>query len=272
MCHDLPACGEENETMSLLYADDTKFAQSIQSDNDSTKLQKSIDKLSLWSTTNRLQLNLNKCKYVRYTRKPNTINLRQYYIGANVIEEVKQHIDLGVLFDNELTFKPHIDQLTSKMRSLYGAGYRFAKEVGHMSILKKITRTYILPVLEFSSMVWDQHRIGCNEQLERVLHQMSRAVLNRPFVVRHPRYIDFEARISQLNLLTLTERRIIQSIIIIIKIQRGILKSQLVQSIQRAVPHNIHRTCRPTTSIQHQYEYFCGKEPNQHSYDKLQHV
>lgn len=163
---DLPCDEDGNKCVLVLYADDTKFAQTIQSDSDSDKLQKSIDKLTSWSRINRLQLNLNKCKYVRYTKKPNTVNLRQYYIGTAVIEEVKQHTDLGVLFENELTFKPHIDQLTSKMRSLYGAAYRFAKEIGHMRILKKITT----PVLEYSSIVWDQHRIGCNVQLERVLH------------------------------------------------------------------------------------------------------
>lgn len=190
MCHDLPQCALQSDTLSLLYADDTKFAQSIGDSQDQIKLQQSIDRLTKWSRENRLMLNLDKCKYVCFGRLKNNINERQYFIGTTSIQKIEQHVDLGVLFDDQLTSIPHIEVLTTKMRSLYGVAFRFAKEIGNMFLLKKITRTYIMPVLEYSSVIWDQHRIGYNNTLERVLHQMSRAALHLPFDVRHERYID----------------------------------------------------------------------------------
>lgn len=133
MCYHLPNCTLHSDTFSLLYADDTKFAQTINSDLDYQQLQSSIDKLTVWSAKNRLQLNLGKTRYLWFSQNKDLTNLRQYYIGTDRIQQVEQHIDLGVLFDEQLTFIPHIEQLSSKTRSLYGAAYRFAKEIKNFS-------------------------------------------------------------------------------------------------------------------------------------------
>lgn len=92
MCHDLPQCTQQSNTLSLLYADDTKFAQTINDLTDQQKLQTSIDNLTTWSRKNGLRLNLDKCKYVCFNRKKNITNMRQYYIGTSRIQQVEQYI------------------------------------------------------------------------------------------------------------------------------------------------------------------------------------
>lgn len=245
MCIDLPNCATSFDTFVSMYADDTKFAQKIRCQQDHCNLQTSIDNLTKWSDDNRLTLNLDKCKYVCYSNKTKNVNIRQYYIKSSRIQQVESHIDLGILFDNQLTFKPHIASLLTRTKSLYGAAYRFCKEIGCMRLIQKVTSIYILPIIEYASLVWDQHRIGINSDLENVLHKMSRNALNLPYDVRNENYMDFNSRMNLINMLTTKERRIISSILFVLKIQRGELQSDLIQIINASQSHNTHHTRRP---------------------------
>lgn len=245
MCIDLPDCATSLNTFVLMYADDTKFAHTIKCQQDHIDLQTSIDNLSKWSEENHLTLNLDKCKYVCYGSKQNNANIRQYYLKSSRIEQVESHVDLGILFDSQLTFKPHISSLSTKTKSLYGAAYRFCKEIGCMGLLKKITTIYILPIVEYASMVWDQHRIGINSELENILHKMTRNALHLPYDVRSENYVDFESRMNKLQLLTTKERRILSSILFVLKLQRGELQSELIQIINSSNTQNTYRTRCP---------------------------
>lgn len=102
-----------------------------------------------------------RTKYICFNRKKGAINLHQYYIGTDRIQQVQEFKDLGIVFDEKLTFIPHIDDLTTKMRSLYGAAYRFAREINNFPSIVKIVQTYITPVLEYGSIIWNQDRKGC---------------------------------------------------------------------------------------------------------------
>lgn len=135
--------------------------------------------------------------------------------------------DLGVIFDEKFTFANHIENLQTRTASMYGAAYRFAREIGNIGILMRIIKIYVFPVMEYGSIIWDQNRIGQNSKLERILHMASRATLRAPFDVRHPNYINFNIRMNRLEELTFEKRRIIASIINIVKIIRGILISPL---------------------------------------------
>ncbi|CAK1581112.1 unnamed protein product [Parnassius mnemosyne] len=58
----------------LLYADDLKVYLPILSADDNFKLQSDLYRLSLYCTKNKLQLNVDKCKSITFTKKRNLIN------------------------------------------------------------------------------------------------------------------------------------------------------------------------------------------------------
>lgn len=167
-----------------------------------------------------------------------------YYIGAERIKQTSTVRDLGIIFDEHLTFVPHVDSLVSKMRSLYGAAYRFSNDIKNASIVLKKVNTYITPVLEYCSVVWNQDRKGSNQRIERILHLATRTALHSPYDHRDENYISFEKRIN-LHQLTYEDRRTITSIIDTVKILNGDINSALTNVLINAKYVSAHNTRRP---------------------------
>lgn len=70
------------------------------------------------------------------------------------------------------------------------------------------------------------------------MHRATRIALKAPYRPNQNGYITFEQRISTLNILTLSQRRTIASIVAIMKIVKGITETCLSQSIQQCVRSN----------------------------------
>lgn len=251
-CHDLPECVNNTGALSLLYADDTKFAKQVSNDDHRRMLQLAIDNLSNWATSNELTLNTSKTQHVSYGKNTTDDQYSYYYLGTERIKRVSTARDLGVIFDEKATFIPHIDHLVSRITSMYGAAYRFAKEIKHFRMVMRIIQIYVQPIVEYASIVWDQDRIGHNTRLEKILHMASRTSLGAPFDVRHQSYINFNQRMAKLKALTFGARRVISSIITLIKIMRGTLASQSLTNIINECRHIPTRVLRSTTTFDQQ--------------------
>jgi len=65
-----------------------------------------------------LSLNVGKCKSVAYGRRIDFSN--KYKISDNVIEQVEQIKDLGVVFDSKLNFDEHIHVKINKAYQMSG--------------------------------------------------------------------------------------------------------------------------------------------------------
>lgn len=127
----------------LQYADDTKFFAVVNNSNEMKNMQKTINKLSLWSNQNRLGLNQAKTYHISSSkRKDKTFN-SHYYLGETRIQNVQVMIDLGVLFDNHLSFKQHIEEIIAKTIKLFGMTQRFSYDIRSPQLLMKILNTYL---------------------------------------------------------------------------------------------------------------------------------
>lgn len=88
----------------------------------------------------RIDCNLNhaKTKHICFGKKNYNSVDNGYFLGINRIEKVSSFKDLRIIFDEKLTFITHVDELVSKMKSLYGAAYRFARDINNLKAIKKI--------------------------------------------------------------------------------------------------------------------------------------
>jgi hypothetical protein len=103
----------------LLYADDLKIYTSIENTNQSTILQNDLEAVSEWCTSNNMDLNINKCYVIYFTRKTNEF-IHTYHIRDGVLARTDTVRDLGVIFDEKLSFRPHYDYIVKRGLRLLG--------------------------------------------------------------------------------------------------------------------------------------------------------
>ncbi|XP_075151967.1 uncharacterized protein LOC142225994 [Haematobia irritans] len=70
-------------------------------------LQGDLDSFDDWFRVNLMDLNLRKCKFMRFFRS-RPIDVR-YSIRSSLLEEVDSFVDLGIVMDRRLNFNGHID-------------------------------------------------------------------------------------------------------------------------------------------------------------------
>lgn len=91
-----------------MYADDVKLFMPIRSLTSSIEFQRDITALADWCETNRLPLNIRKCKVMSFSRQNQPITA-YYHIDGEEIERVWEFKDLGLNLDSELSFKSHFE-------------------------------------------------------------------------------------------------------------------------------------------------------------------
>ena len=95
-------------TSITLYADDTKIWRRILSYADCEILNRDIDALYKWATTNKMKFHHKKCKVLSVSlKRPNYYILPfdrfSYELNNDIIEYVTEQIDLGVTLTNRMT-------------------------------------------------------------------------------------------------------------------------------------------------------------------------
>ena len=106
----------------ILFADDTNL---FISHNDPVylinTLNRELNKLSTWFAANRLSLNLSKTNFMVFKpwQKRQSFEF-QVSINEQPILRVSETMFLGVFLDDNLTWKPHISLLASKLSKFIG--------------------------------------------------------------------------------------------------------------------------------------------------------
>ena len=86
----------------LLFADDAKIYKKITKVEDCEELQNCLNKVLEWFEKWDMKINADKCGIMKFNRSK--ITHLDYNINGKKIEEVKSARDLGVIFDNKLSF------------------------------------------------------------------------------------------------------------------------------------------------------------------------
>jgi hypothetical protein len=72
------------------------------------------------------------------------------------LARVESVIDLGITFDNKLSFVPHINvDITFQALQALGFIIRFSTHFRNIDTLKLLYRAYVRSKLEYGSIIWD---------------------------------------------------------------------------------------------------------------------
>lgn len=188
----------------LMFADDLKFYMKIRSTEDCLKLQSDLDRLSRWCDFSGMELNVEKCHLIVFSRSRNPIE-QVYRINGASLDILSQIKDLGVILDSQLTYIPHISFAVSKSLQMLGFIKRCTKDFLSASSIKTLFFSLVRPHLDYCSCVWSPHYNVHVQAIERVQRKFLRYVsFKEHHALEDINYSEIE---RSLNMTTLQIRR-----------------------------------------------------------------
>jgi hypothetical protein len=194
-------CAIVNNIILKLFADDAKLYTSITCNNSSIALQVCLDIISNWTVIWQMTINVLKCTILSICKPLSShVLVCKYFINGQEIVRYDSVRDLGIIVTNNLRFNSHIDTVVSKARQRTSVLYRgFTSR--NIQLLSKAFVTYIRPLLEYNSIVWNPTQVYLIDSLENV---------QRNFTKRIPSisHLSYDERLNIIGLDSLELRRL----------------------------------------------------------------
>ena len=229
----------------LLFADDLKIFKSIRSNDDALTLQKALSEFAKWCALNDLNLNPAKCKFITFSRS-RFASIPAYTLNSVSIEQVTSIRDLGVIFDQKMSFTEHINYTVNKANQLLGFIRRTCLGFTSVNTFVTLYNMIVKPILMYSSIVWSPIYTTHINKLESVQHKFFRIMAPRlrlpdPFLDHN-----YSSISNALNLPTLQSLRVLYDSLYLFKLINGIVDcSLLLGQINFRVPRPGSRNNAP---------------------------
>lgn len=151
----------------LMYADDAKMYLAVKSAEDCVELQKSVERFVDNCNASQLIINEEKCFVCTYCRHTNPI-IYNYKIGGKILKRVDKCVDLGVLFQANLYFNLHIENVISSSYKLLGFIFRYCKKFKTAKPLIILYNAFVRSKLESGMIVCGEIKVSTEKRLESV--------------------------------------------------------------------------------------------------------
>lgn len=200
----------------LLFADDMKIFRKVNNSLDEALLQDDLQRLDQYCTNNSLDLNVDKCYFIVFTRKRKPF-MCSFKIKNQSLNQVYSTKDLGVTHDSKLLFDSHIDNIVGKASRAMGFIMRVSKPFKSMKTLKILYCSYVRSHLEYASQIWNPKYETYINRLERVQKKFTRFL---GFKFKLPKMC-YQTRCSNMHFLSLQNRREIADVLFLAKLVKG---------------------------------------------------
>ena len=103
-------------TMPIFFADDFNlFINGKDASKIELELNEELSNIVSWLKINKLSLNVNKTQFMIFSRKQNQIENIVIRIEGQIIDHVTQTKFLGVIIDEKLTWRNHVNHISTKI-------------------------------------------------------------------------------------------------------------------------------------------------------------
>lgn len=153
----------------------------------SEKTNAVLSKISHWFKLNKLSLNIKKTNYILFRTKNKIIKeIPDIKINGHTLDQVKKTKFLGVIINETLTWKDHIDYIKQKVAKSSGIIYRLSRTMPH-NVLISLYNTLIHPYLEYCNIIWSLDRSSalndlfiCQKKVIRIITNSYRTAHTSP--------------------------------------------------------------------------------------------
>ena len=142
------------------------------------KLNNELDNLHHWLLANKLSLNVSKTEYMIIGSRQRLTQIStdpKISIGSQNISRVKETKTLGVLVDENITWKNHIEATCKKISKTIGMMKRVKSVISNES-LKRLYKALVLPNFDYCSLVWDNCSNNLKDRLQKLQNKAGRII------------------------------------------------------------------------------------------------
>ena len=193
------------------FAGDTKIANRVIPLSRQQELQNYLNTLGEWAVDSQMFFNVDKCKVLHIGNRNVQAN---HTMNGKQLAKIEQEKDLGVVISSDL--KPskqcsEVVKTANKLIGFIGRSFEFRTE----EIIITLYNALVRPHLEYCVQCWSPYYKKDIEKLEGVQRRMTKLI---PRLRNKP----YEERLNELNLFSLTKRRLRGDLIEVFKIIKGI--------------------------------------------------
>jgi len=190
---------ELRNSISRLFADDTKISAKIRTHEDTKRLQKDLDKVYKWADDNLMEFNEKKFEKISHGHTEDVLDGVYTTKSGEEIHENRTVKDLGVLTSKDVSFAEHIDDLvlTSKIKAGILLRNFETREAGPMV---EMFNSYIRSKLDYCSLVWSPHKREEIDKIEGIQRNFTSKI-------KGLEHMDYHERLKKLGLYSLERRR-----------------------------------------------------------------
>ena len=194
-----------------------------------------MERISKFSKTNCLKLNAAKSKFIIIGSRHNLKQLKNTHldpikIDNKIIEREYEAKNLGVTFDEELTWTRHVNLSIAKAYGKLKHGYRFKNFLNESSKFK-LSETYILSQLNYGDVILQNLTVALQKKLQKLQNSCVR------FTFGLRKFDHISGFIKEKKLLNMSNRRMLHSLTLMFKIRNKKAPSYLSN---RITSHEAH--------------------------------
>ena len=246
-----------NKFSFLMYADDTTIYFNLEdfpAIHREHEINKELEKLNIWLQLNKLTLNVDKTKCMLFhkRRAVTPINISMNNMPIDIVPHFNY---LGIILDENLSWKVHVAMVTGKLSKINGIlnrpKYIIELNIYPAQVLLTIYKSLFVPHINYGSLVWGQNCDSVCKLQKKVIRTIT-----------HSNYIAHsETLLKDLNLLNVRDLMDLK----IIKFLHKLYHNNLPVYFNDYMPHlesretqyNLRPHPLPVPRVTHVYAEFC---------------
>ena len=239
-----------------LYADDLKIYCPAEDNADIKSFRDTLENITNWAETWQLPISKEKSKWLLISNKKTDLSTNYNFELAGVaLPRVKEVLDLGVNFNYNLNFSSHITIMLAKAtQRLFLLRKIFKSKKCSLLILGY--KTFIIPILEYCSQIWNPHNDSDIRRIESVQRMFTKKLVG----YNGMKYPD---RLKKAGLCTLELRRLRADMCLCYNILHGNIETDISKFFEVCAPVNTRghtwKLKNPVPRLNIRLYFFCNR-------------
>jgi len=232
----------------IIYADDTSMLASLNTNNFSAvqdEINDELKSVSDWLKLNKLSLNIAKTKAMMFRTSQRQIATPAIFIDSVKIDFVREFNFLGIVLDESLKMKAHVNYISKKVGKTIGILTKL-KHILPLEALLNIYNALILSYLNYGTLTWGWQNNKLTKLQKKALRIMTNSKYNAHTTVLF----------KQLNLLKLEDICALHDYKFCYKFINGLIPEYFINTLSPDFSHNYytrHATDLRLPAVRHEF-------------------